>query len=73
MTDRELERRYIEMKLTYKNLVNANVELLDENKMLKEEKERLREELKREKAVFIRKYRTFLEVLEDLKNGSDKE
>lgn len=72
MTDRELERRYIEMKLTYKNLVNANVELLDENERLKEEKERLKEELKREKAAYIRKYKTFLEVLEDLKKG-DKE
>lgn len=37
MTNRELETRYIQMKLTWKNLVNANVELLDENKILKEE------------------------------------
>ena len=37
MTNRELETRYMQMKLTWKNLVNANVELVDENKMLKEE------------------------------------
>ena len=41
MTDRELERRYIEMRLTYKNLVNANIELVDENNKLKEENEKL--------------------------------
>lgn len=29
------------MKLTWKNLINANVELVDENKMLKEDIERL--------------------------------
>ena len=38
---RLLEQKYTEMKLTYKNLVNANVDLVDENKMLKEEIERL--------------------------------
>ena len=37
MTNRELENRYNQMKLTWKNLVNANVELVDENKILKEE------------------------------------
>lgn len=37
MTNRELENRYNQMKLTWKNLVNANVELVDENKVLKEE------------------------------------
>lgn len=37
MTNRELENRYNQMKLTWKNLVNANVELVDENKMLREE------------------------------------
>lgn len=37
MTNRELETRYMQMKLSWKNLVNANVELLDENKILKEE------------------------------------
>lgn len=42
MTNRELETRYMQMKLTWKNLVNANVELVDENKMLKEENEILR-------------------------------
>ena len=41
MTNRELETRYIQMKLTWKNLVNANVDLVDENKMLKGENERL--------------------------------
>lgn len=39
--NRELETRYIQMKLTWKNLVNANIDLVDENKMLKEENERL--------------------------------
>ena len=34
---RLLEQKYTEMKLTYKNLVNANIDLVDENKMLKEE------------------------------------
>jgi len=38
---RLLEQKYTEMKLTYKNLVNANIDLVDENKMLKEEIERL--------------------------------
>lgn len=42
MTNRELEIRYMQMKLTWKNLVNANVELVDENKMLKEENEILK-------------------------------
>ena len=42
MTNRELETRYMQMKLTWKNLVNANVELVDENKMLKEENEILK-------------------------------
>lgn len=37
MTNRELENRYNQMKLTWKNLVNANVELVDENKILREE------------------------------------
>ena len=41
MTNRELETRYMQMKLTWKNLVNANVELVDENKVLKEDNERL--------------------------------
>lgn len=41
MTNRELETRYIQMKLSWKNLVNANVDLVDENKMLKGENERL--------------------------------
>lgn len=44
MTNRELETRYMQMKLTWKNLVNANVDLVDENKILKEEIERLKEE-----------------------------
>ena len=38
---RLLEQKYTEMKLTYKNLVNANIDLVDENKDLKEEIERL--------------------------------
>ena len=42
MTNRELETRYMQMKLTWKNLVNANVELVDENKMLKEENDILK-------------------------------
>lgn len=37
MTNRELETRYNQLKATWKNLVNANVELVDENKILKEE------------------------------------
>ena len=37
MTNRELETRYNQLKATWKNLVNANVELVDENKMLREE------------------------------------
>lgn len=37
MTNRELETRYNQMKATWKNLVNANVELVDENKILREE------------------------------------
>lgn len=41
MTNRELETRYTQMQLTWKNLVNANIDLVDENKMLKEENERL--------------------------------
>ena len=41
MTNRELETRYMQMKLTWKNLINANVSLVDENKDLKEEIERL--------------------------------
>lgn len=32
----------MQMKLTWKNLVNANVELVDENKMLKEENDILK-------------------------------
>lgn len=41
MMNRELETRYKQMKLAWKNLVNANIDLVDENKMLKEEIERL--------------------------------
>lgn len=47
MTNRELETRYIQMKLTWKNLVNANVELIDENKRLKEDIERLNNIIKK--------------------------
>ena len=36
MTNREMERRYLQMKHTYNNLIKANVELQDENKDLKE-------------------------------------
>lgn len=69
MNDRRLlEQKYTEMKLTYKNLVNANVELVDENKKLKEENEQLRDDLKKEKEASIRMYDMFLGVLEDLKN-----
>lgn len=42
---RLLEQKYTEMKLTYKNLVNANVDLVDENKMLKEDVEILNKAL----------------------------
>lgn len=42
MTNRELETRYMQMKLTWKNLVNANIDLVDENKDLKEENGRLK-------------------------------
>ena len=41
MTNRELETRYMHMKQTWKTLVDANVNLVDENKDLKEEIERL--------------------------------
>lgn len=32
---RSMEKKYTEMKLTYRNLVKANVELVDENKDLR--------------------------------------
>ena len=71
MTNREYEKRYIEMKLTYKNLINANIDLVDENKMLKEEIEQLKQELREEKEAFIRMYNMYVEVLEDLKNENN--
>lgn len=72
MTNRELERRYIEMKLTYKNLMNANIDLLDENKILKDDIEQLKQELREEKEAFIRMYNDYAEVKEMLKE-SEKE
>lgn len=66
MTNRELETRYMHMKQTWKTLVDANVNLVDENKDLKEEIERLNniiedfeEELERE--VNIKEENTDLE------------
>ena len=41
MTNRELETRYMHIKQTWKTLVDANVNLVDENKEIKEEIERL--------------------------------
>ena len=73
MTNREYETRYIQMKLTWKNLVNANIDLLDENKMLKEENEQLKQELREEKEASIRMYNMYVEVLEDLKNGKNND
>ena len=72
MTNRELERRYIEMKLTYKNLMNANIDLLDENKILKEDIEQLKQELREEKEAFIRMYNDYAEVKEVLRNEEQK-
>lgn len=69
MTNRELETRYIQMKLTWKNLVNANIDLVDENKMLKEENEQLKQELREEKEAFIRIYNDYAEVKEMLKEA----
>lgn len=70
---RLLEQKYTEMKLTYKNLVNANIDLVDENKMLKEENEQLKQELREEKEASIRMYNMYIEVLEDLKNGKNND
>lgn len=80
--NRELETRYNQMKQTWKNLVNANVELVDENKYLKEEIERLNniindfeEDTGLEHNTFIdirNTLKTVLRRLQELK-GSDKE
>lgn len=37
MTNRDIERSYNEMRLTYRNIVQANTDLIDDNKMLKKE------------------------------------
>ena len=65
MTNRELETRYIQMKLTWKNLVNANVDLVDENKMLKGENERLNNIIKRLETDLYNMYITFGEFSEE--------
>lgn len=64
MTNRELETRYMQMKLTWKNLINANVELVDENKMLKEDIERLNNIIN-ELEEYIKPYLYMLNGIQD--------
>lgn len=80
MTNRELETRYMHMKQTWKTLVDANVNLVDENKDLKEEVERLNNITKRLEEDLREMYLTFGEFSEEYTEnkikelkGSDKE
>lgn len=64
MTNRELETRYNQMKATWKNLINANVKLVDENKMLKEDIERLNNIIN-ELEEYIKPYLYMLNGIQD--------
>lgn len=69
MTNRDIERSYNEMRLTYRNIVQANTDLIDDNKMLKKEIEEKNEVINE----LLRRIASLEREIEDLENGNNKD